>query len=1459
MSITKCLGNINVSEDEAIRVKDLAATHRYEGMGAKKANVQAAQDVLSELMNERKELGAKIAEQGGALPSRPEAQKAPVKAVSKKQTDTKEFKSWFDESSVVDADGNPLVVYHATRTNVDFDEFNTPAHFGTVDQAHARIDRSSIQIAAPEATLGESDRILPVYLSIENPFHIGDTGEQHSAMSYLEAVRDAGLMSHTEYESVLYDEQDKRREEDALMAAVVEYMEGIGYDGFSYENTEEGVGTSWVAFRPEQIKSAIGNSGEFNASSSSFLATKTDQPGRPAPAQPDIDEVAEVAEEAVEGSTVSFASFRGLGSNEASIEVTRDDAIDILGFDPGIEIVTAESGTMKIDTPMAFNLGTRQIQINPDYPATPRWEAAQFMVEEMLHSVDVVGSRATISASSPMFGRNGAIFLEAVSVFKGITSPDLRRFLSYPLSDYWGLSQTEKQAELFARLGVIYLGDPQSMQETMPNAYKLYKSIFTLADNRQVRGEIRNNTEARRQVPSELSESADVSEVRADATGAAGQIGAGAGLGGFRDAVVKATKGDRLGSRVQFSGQFLNTRSEGFGGWVPPDAVLAQISDPWTSKEGLKQRGQALRRKLQDKHIVWRDVQDTIVKLGGTLSDFSDAYNKFTLIEGRVGEQLAQVGDRFTEPLRKGLLKHNVSFQELGDFLMYKYAPQRNEKIADRNAAMPDGGSGIMTDDANAYLQNIAAPRRAQLEELAQHIYDMQEYKLQLLVDSGRMSSSMRDELLLDGFYVPLKGHLDSADMVFDGTAGSKGFDQSKDLFKTAKGRKTVAADIVATAVTDTANSIISAEKNMVGQSILKFVQDNPNQNLWKVNPIKVTQIYNKKTGQVEQRVIKNYQLLAQDDNVFITWVDGKPFAIEFRDGKESALARAVKNMGVDAVPWYISNLAKLNRYLSYVNTALSPEFLLTNPARDIQTALAKSFGDYSAKISGKVVKNLGRAIKGARHGLGDRHNFDAKFAKEEPELARFIKEYLESGGKTDYFRTKTAQEMKADLENDLRAARTGTTGAAERAIRQVGKYVEHANGILENATRISMYITLREEGYSRHQAATAAKNLTVNFNRKGEDGVLVNSLFLFYNASMQGAHLTLRLLKNPKVQKLMVALGGAAIGLVYYNVLMGGEDDDGEPNYFRVGNYDKERNLVIMWPDGSGRYTKFPLPYGLNVPINAAQSIGHVVLGAGIKGQGPMEQAAWVAGSAWNSFSPLGEHGWNIVAPTVIDPFVDIALNRNFADSRIMPDKNPYEKVETPDSRRAFSKVDPWWKWVSETLNDVTTGDEQKAGYVDISPETIEHLVDNYTGAAGQFVSRVATWVADPELETSRKPFVRKVFGEVSPFVISERYNENKENIFYLEERIEYLAANARKSPEDRAVLADFRESNIDGLRLTSSLKSVEGKLRRMYTDRRELRADPVRNKARLERIESLIEREKAEFNKRYNKVFLP
>jgi len=899
------------------------------------------------------------------------------------------------------------------------------------------------------------------------------------------------------------------------------------------------------------------------------------------------------------------------------------------------------------------------------------------------------------------------------------------------------------------------------------------------------------------------------------------------------------------------SGYSAPTEVEGFDQWVLPNELTGTVSDSITTKKGIQQRLRSSRRKLQDKHIVWQSVQEAIKKAGGNIVDFSDAYNKFTLIEGKIGHHFRNLHDDHVKPLIDAVVESEISIDQLNEYLYAKFAPQRNATIADRDPERPDGGSGMTDAQSQEVLSKFTPEQTETLESLAQRVYAMNRMKLDVLVDSGRMTDETREELLKDDRYVPLKGFAEAGDLVADTNAVGKGFDQAQKLFKEATGRKSLAADILQTAVRDIESGLISAEKNRVGQSVLKLVMDNPNENLWEINPIKTSRHLNKTTGQVELRTEKNYKSLSRDPNVFVTWVEGKPYAIEFKDGNggESSLARALKNMGTDSVPWWAQGLGRYNRWLSYVNTALSPEFMLINPIRDVQTALVKTYGDFDASTAKDVVKNIPRAMRAAMGGLGE-SKLSQKLSN--PEDAKFYIEYEAEGGKTDYFRTKTVEEMKREFDRELWAAKKGAKGTAIRGARHILKTIENANAILENMTRLSLYMTLRERGVSAHQAATASKNLTVNFNRKGEMGALANSLYLFYNASIQGSHLTIKLMQNPKVQKLLAVAGAGMMALTAYNILMGGDDEDGEQNYFKnVTDYEKERNIIIMWPDGSGRYTKIPLPYGLNVPLNAAAAMVHVGFG-----QDPMSEAGKVFSSAWTSFSPIGEKGWNIIAPTVIDPIIDVTLNRNFADRKIMPSENIYAKNAKPDSQRYFSTSNKYFVEAAKALNDYTGGNENKSGIVDISPETIEYAIDTITGSAGSFSVRTFDYFTNPDFDPARAPFKRKFYGEPNIFGNSNRYDDHKKHVNYVVARKDTLKSKASHGDIDKEILNSFIAENKRTIVLASRLKATEKKVRSLYKDVKSARQ--IGDKNKVKKIQDQINEHKLNFNKAYNKIHL-
>lgn len=190
------------------------------------------------------------------------------------------FSRWFGDSKVVDAQGEPLVVWHGHRKNVDvFHEFDPERvvdigfHFGTKRAAE------------------EFGTVRPFYLSLQNPLRLDDPGDwlsgtfsRYGGVPVLDLLAWAGVIDEPEYETAYNKIQVLKRESldnnfhngsrgwtllrAAQSAIIARLLEKHGYDGIVYKNETESKGsTSWIALRPEQIKSADDNIGTYDPQS----------------------------------------------------------------------------------------------------------------------------------------------------------------------------------------------------------------------------------------------------------------------------------------------------------------------------------------------------------------------------------------------------------------------------------------------------------------------------------------------------------------------------------------------------------------------------------------------------------------------------------------------------------------------------------------------------------------------------------------------------------------------------------------------------------------------------------------------------------------------------------------------------------------------------------------------------------------------------------------------------------------------------------------------------------------------------------------------------------------------------------------------------------------------------------------------------------------------------------------
>lgn len=177
------------------------------------------------------------------------------------QQSTPEFRNWFGNSKVVDENGNPKVVYHATPS-ITLSKFDTArgkeslgSHFGTATQANS--------IAKWNVDKGRPTAVFPVYLKIENPLRMQDMGTWYPEFVFNELVSRGLVDMNTPRAKEV--QRATRTETEQSVRIIQQFIRELGYDGIVYENEyEAGAGDSYIVFRPEQIKSATGNTGAFS-------------------------------------------------------------------------------------------------------------------------------------------------------------------------------------------------------------------------------------------------------------------------------------------------------------------------------------------------------------------------------------------------------------------------------------------------------------------------------------------------------------------------------------------------------------------------------------------------------------------------------------------------------------------------------------------------------------------------------------------------------------------------------------------------------------------------------------------------------------------------------------------------------------------------------------------------------------------------------------------------------------------------------------------------------------------------------------------------------------------------------------------------------------------------------------------------------------------------------------------
>lgn len=768
-------------------------------------------------------------------------------------------------------------------------------------------------------------------------------------------------------------------------------------------------------------------------------------------------------------------------------------------------------------------------------------------------------------------------------------------------------------------------------------------------------------------------------------------------------------------------------------------------------------------RLLADKHIDLVRVVEAVKAAHGELADDLDPVLKEELYLGRLAQRNQDFLVDELRPLLDAMRLHKVSIDALDTYLHARHAKEANAYLKSINPDRPDNAalSGMTDEDA----ERILAEASPVMARLASRVDAIIARTRELMVDYGLESQARIDQWTARyQHYVPLHREGFEEEM---GTG--MGRDIRGSSVKSRVGSTRSAINILGNIALERERVLVRGEKMRTVIALAGLLKKYPMPDLATLvkpttityhNPLTgleetmpgdvggyrmptiatVQTVVDEETGERVRRVVHRPDPAYKGrDNVVNFRLHGEDHAIVFNEHNPRAvmIARALKDLDVGEMNAVLTAIAPITRYLASINTQYNPVFGVTNFVRDVQFAMLTL---QSTPLRGKQVEIL-RNVRAVMGGIYQ----DARAIRrgEHPSsvAARLWERFEHVGGPTGYrdlFRTsdERVRAIQHALDPDWWqktipgkiATLGGLLGRAEsvivqRALKPIFEWLSDYNLTMENAIRLAVFKAAIDQGMTDERAASLAKNITVNFNRKGQVTAQAGAAYAFFNASVQGTVRMMETLFERGRFGVLSATGKRIVGggmllgaLQAFGLMLAGMDEDDPPEWL------KARSFVIPTMSGGG-YVSYPLPLG----FNAIPSVGRLMAEALIWGR-PLNKAEKALGMLVDIFSPVGGYATLLQAmtPTALDPIVALAENRDWTGRAIyQTDVNPLRP--TPGFTRARDVATPWARGLAEVLNYATLGTDYTPGAFSPTPDAIDYLIGQATGGIGREIGRAA------------------------------------------------------------------------------------------------------------------------------------
>ena len=636
--------------------------------------------------------------------------------------------------------------------------------------------------------------------------------------------------------------------------------------------------------------------------------------------------------------------------------------------------------------------------------------------------------------------------------------------------------------------------------------------------------------------------------------------------------------------------------------------------------------------------------------------------------------------------------------------------------------------------------------------------------------------------------YIPLRGwDGTTADQVWDYIGGGKGaFNQT---LKTAHGRTSIADDPIAYIENMAESGILLNNKNWVKQHLMLLAKNHPTSllTLSKAWYVKSTDANGNEewipatpqiTSQMNSNQVKaaidafeqKMEQLAQtgdatqqrdglniaypqthseerehevrvmkDGEEYVIYVNGDPQLAQAMNNTRAHRVREIQSGKLDrAAAW-------LGRKMAAAYTSLSPLFIPSNYFRDLTMTLASTAiredGRYNYLLRKNLATswNLGFMLRDYQNGkLREKVSNGNATAKEQ-----MFYDFMMNGGETGFVSSLDVEDLKKKFKNDLKDLDRWKANPVKVG-HTVMDGIEFLNRAIEDSNRFAVYMTSIQYGRSIDEAVNDAKDVTLNFNRKGTGEYgwqMIRNLYLFINPAVQSLQTLGALAKHHPFKFTAVTASWLASGVLVPIVnaalmsLLGGDDD--KDKYWQFTKWDRRNNL-IMWVPFTHEYVKIPLAQEFRAFYGVGDMIASKMMGGELAEESWSQYAEDLLGQVVDMLplDPTGYDGNIAVSlmPNAIRPVFELAFNVDFTGKPLFKDTE-YNKYD-PNFTKAYVGTPDWLVRASKMVNSIGNDyPDVQQNSIDAfgdprynlnNPAVVDHVLSSYLGGAYTMGSQV-------------------------------------------------------------------------------------------------------------------------------------